>query len=242
MSEASASKRLLGIAAVGVLVAVGCGSDETKTSDSASSTTATSATGTPSERGIEIAGYGFTQLPPDSGGASYLSYAVVVRNVSADQIQTTRLNVALLDSAGSVVKTEEQFIGYVPPGGTAASSSIVTIAGVAKMTVQATPLEAHAVTQPVGAFKAEDIETVERQNLGDLHTTCTLESTWSKDLTQVYVAAVYYDSANQIIGGANSLVDIAANGRAAVEMNGPDLGAIPARTEVYANAIKGLRF
>ncbi len=48
---------------------------------------------------MTITGNGFTQLPPDSIGNSYLSYGVVVQNPSDDIATRVSLNVAFYNDA-----------------------------------------------------------------------------------------------------------------------------------------------
>ena len=204
--------------------------------DGGSSTTA--ATTTPvSKPSVEIVSYGFTQLPPDSIGNSYVTYAVVLKNNSTSQTeQSISVNVAFYDAAGTVVKAQDDNVNFLLPGQTAATAeSGISAAGAVKMTVQALPGQTYEVKQTVGTFTAEGINTT-RQQFGGAKTNCLLKSTFAKDLKQLYATAVYYDASNQIIGGGFTFVDfVPAAGQAAVEISGPQLPADPARTEVYAN-------
>ena len=58
------------------------------------------------EHAVTITGNGFTQLPPDSIGNSYVSYGVVVQNPSDDIAERVSLNVAFYNDAGVVVKAD----------------------------------------------------------------------------------------------------------------------------------------
>jgi hypothetical protein len=235
-----------GIVAI-VIIAVAAGggsdtSDEVRRSNDAThssvvrddSSTVTTPTTEPVAHKVTITGNGFTQLPPDSIGASYVSYGVVVQNPSDDIATRVSLNVAFYNDAGVVVKAESPTIDVILPGQTAAYGESIQAAGATRMEVQALVGSWEPTTAATGAFTASGVSTTPRDYLG-LQTNATLASTFAKDLKEVVAVAIYRDGNGAIVGGDRTFVDfVPAGGSAAVEItNFSDLPA-PAATEVYA--------
>jgi hypothetical protein len=183
---------------------------------------------------VTITGNGFTQLPPDSIGNSYLSYGVVVQNPSDDIATRVSLNVAFYNDAGVVVKADSPSIDVILPGQTAAYGETLQAAGATRMEVQALVGSWQTATTTTGAFTASGVSTTPRPYLG-VQTNATLSSTFAKDLKQVVAVAIYRDAGGAIVGGDRTFVDfVPAGGQAAVEITSfSDLPA-PAATEVYA--------
>ncbi len=183
---------------------------------------------------VQITGNGFTQLPPNSIGASYVSYGVVVQNPSSDIATRVSLNVAFYNDAGVVVKADNSSIDVILPGQTAAYGETVPAAGATRMEVQALVGSWQTPSGTTGAFTASGVSTTPRDYLG-LQTNATLSSTFAKDLKEVVAVAIYKDGNGAIVGGDRTFVDfVPAGGQAAVEITAfSDLPA-PASTEVYA--------
>jgi hypothetical protein len=228
------------------LLLAGCGSDVKDATKSDANAKSSVVTGKPadtpttkpeSQPELEIVSNGFTQLPPDSIGSSYLTYAIVVRNNSKKKmIESASLNVAFYDAANTVVKSESPSLSYILPGQTVAEGSgLVQASGVTRMEVQALVERTSSVDGPIGSVTAEGINTVSQQYLG-LKTNCTLKGTFSKDLKDLEVTAVYYNAAGQIVGGASTFAEfLPANGQVAVEISGAGEIPAPAKTEVYGS-------
>jgi len=183
---------------------------------------------------VTITGNGFTQLPPNSIGSSYLTYGVVVQNPSDDIATSVSLNIAFYNDAGVVVKATDQTISVILPGQSAAYGESLQAAGATRMEVQALVGRWEEATTTSGAFTASGITTTPREYLG-LQTNATLSSTFAKDLKQVVAVAIYRDAAGAIVGGDRTYVDfVPTGGSTAVEITSfTDLPA-PAGTEVYA--------
>jgi hypothetical protein len=182
---------------------------------------------------VQITGNGFTQLPPNSIGTSYVSYGVVVQNPSDDIATRVSLNVAFYNDAGVVVKAESPSIDFILPGQTAAYGDDIQVAGATRMEVQALVGTWETATTTTGAFTASGVSTTPRDYLG-LQTNATLSSTFAKDLKEVVAVAIFRDGSGAIVGGDHTFVDfVPAGGQAAVEISSfTDLPA-PAATEVY---------
>jgi hypothetical protein len=187
---------------------------------------------------LEIADYGFSQLPPDSIGESYLTYAVIVKNNSTDQIvDSADVNIAFYNAAGTVVKSESDTLTFIMPGSTVASTPLggVNVAGVTRMEVQLLPGdETETVNaRPIPTLTAEGVNTTADDYF--MRTNATLRSTFSKDLKSLSVAAVYRDAARKIIGGASTFADfVPAGGTAAVEISASNVLPV-ASTDVYVS-------
>lgn len=234
------------VVAIVVIVAIASGGDDTtKAAKRASGNTHTSVvrndtpidttpTTEPVKHEVQITGNGFTQLPPDSIGASYLSYGVVVQNPSSDIATRVSLNVAFYNDTGVVVKADSPTIDVILPGQTAAYGETLQAAGAVRMEVQALVGDWQTPSGTPGAFTASGVSTTPRDYLG-LQTNATLSSTFAKDLKQVVAVAIYRDAGGAIVGGDRTFVDfVPAGGQAAVEISSfGDLPA-PAGTEVYA--------
>jgi hypothetical protein len=183
---------------------------------------------------VKITGNGFTQLPPDSIGNSYLSYGVVVQNPSDDIATRVSLNVAFYNDAGVVVKADSPTIDVILPGQTAAYGDAVQAAGATRMEVQALVGSWQTATTTTGAFSASGVGTVV-QDFGGLQTNATLSSTFAKDLKEVVAVAIYRDGNGSIVGGDHTFVNfVPAGGQAAVEISGFNDPPAPAATEMYA--------
>src|SRR5205085_11392663 len=101
-----------------------------------------------------ITGNGLSQVPPDSIGASYVSYGVVVQNPSDDIATRVSLNVAFYNDAGVVVKADNPSIDVILAGQTAAYGETIQAAGATRMEVQALVGDWQTSSSTTGAFTA----------------------------------------------------------------------------------------
>jgi hypothetical protein len=228
-----------------VAIASGGGSDTSEKASKSSGEThssvvsnrtpiATTPTTTAVQHEVKITGNGFTQLPPNSIGTSYVSYGVVVQNPSDDIATRVSLNVAFYNDAGVVVKADSPTIDVILPGQTAAYGDSLQVAGATRMEVQALVGSWQTSSTTTGAFTASGVSTVARDYLG-LQTNATLSSTFAKDLKEVVAVAIYRDGNGTIVGGDRTFVDfVPAGGSAAVEISDFSDLPVPAATEVYA--------
>jgi hypothetical protein len=188
---------------------------------------------------LALVGSGFTQLPRGQYSSSdYVTYAAVVKNNSTSQAASyVSLNIAFYNAAGTVVKATDDNISLVLPGQTAAVGRSAEAGGVTRMVVQASVQRWEDTPATVGAFTAEGVNTHE-EKYGGLKTNGVMKSTFQKDLKSVPIAAVYYNAANAIVGGAFTYLDfVPAGGQSAFEITSSGSGTLPgvARTEVLAS-------
>lgn len=185
---------------------------------------------------LQVTGQGFTQLPKDSIGSSYVSYAVVVKNPNADAYASNvRVNITLLDAAGGVVASESDTISLVLPGQEAAVAGSTDAAGVAKVDVQVLGEDWEEPEGDFGAFTTEGVATRAEQ-YGGQKTTGTIVSTFAKNLENVEAVAVYRNAAGNPIGGDFTYVDfVPAGGRIGFEIRGGHAVPGVASTSVYVS-------
>jgi hypothetical protein len=242
---AKAQRWAAGVALTALLVA-GCGGqDKLKKSapNSSAHSNVVSDTGaspsTPTETSqptqIQLVGKGFSQLRPDSIGASYLSYAVVVRNPNPGQIaKSVQVTVTFTDRGGQPVDTENETIDVLLPGQTAAVGDGVSGKGAVQMEVQALADSWEVAESELGNFAASQVHTT-KDDYGSVTTNARLTSTFAKDIHNAKAVAVYYNSAGRIVGGAFTFVDFVPAGRSiGIKIDGSSAppGRI-ARTAVY---------
>jgi hypothetical protein len=233
----------IGFVLIVVIAIASSGSDPSDTVRRASGDTHSSVVGTHTtdapttaapQHEVTIAGNGFTELPPDSIGNSYLSYGVVVSNPSHDIATRVSLNVAFYDANGTVVKADNPSIDVIIPGQTAAYGDTIQAAGATRMEVQALVGDWQTPTTTPGGFTASGVSTTPR-DYGGLQTNATLTSTFAKDLKEIVASAIYRDGNGAIVGGDHTYVDfVPAGGSAAVEIQSFSDTPAPAATEVYA--------
>jgi hypothetical protein len=190
---------------------------------------------------IAITAYGFSQLPPDSIGSSYVTYAVVVHNPNAPTDKSpwvatqVSLNITFTNAQGQVVDSQSPSVDVVVPGQSAATGDdIVQASGVTNMKVQANVGRWQQNDKPItGSFTTSDVTTTPEQ-YGGAKTVGTITSTFAKDYKQVNAVAVYEDGAGKIIGGSSTYVDfIPANGTASFSISATSLPPGLAKTVVY---------
>lgn len=185
---------------------------------------------------LEIVGSGFTQ---GTGRNPYINGAAVLKNPSKDQAAIgVQVTVVIYGTMGPVVATNNQTLAAIYPGDTSAVFSWDQGTGAARMEVEAvvdrwTPATApgsvdtsNITNQPASFFNDGD---------NDTKTTGIVTSTYSMDITNATLVAVYYDGSGHIMGGDWSRqVAIPANGHTAFELDAAYIHASDiAKTEVY---------
>lgn len=189
---------------------------------------------------VEITGKGFTQLPANSIGDSYVSYAVTVSNSNSAAASKplvadgVRLNITFRGADGNVVKSESETINFILPGKTMAIGTSTEAAGVATMEVKAlvdrwTPNESPIT----GAFTTSEV-TTRPDDYGGVKTSGSVASTFAKDYKDVIGVAVYRNAAGDILGGDYSFIDfVQGGGTVSFEVSGSNSPGRVARTDVY---------
>jgi hypothetical protein len=204
----------------------GTSSSDATSSTEASTTTAaptTTVASAPDHTDIEIVSKGFTQLPREKySDTDYVSYAVVLKNPNGTRWvpNSVSVNITLLDSSGTVVKSDSPSPGMMLPGAEVAVGDSVQAAGVASMEVQVLASRwTDAGDSQLGSFTAQGV-TYNKQQYGGDKVTGKLTSTFAKDLKQIKAVAVAYDSAGHVLAGADSYVDfVPAKGSVGFEIS-----------------------
>jgi hypothetical protein len=189
---------------------------------------------------LKIVAQGFTQLPADSIGSKYLSYAVIVDNPNSPSAahpfvaSRVNVNITFTDDSGAVVKSQSETIDSVLPGQKMAAGDSVQAKGAKHMEVKALVDSWDQNDAPItGSFKTSGV-TSSNDGFGQ-KTAGNVASTFDKDYKDLSAVAVYYNSTGHIIGGANTFVDfIPANNKASFEIQGLSAPTNISRTSVYA--------
>ncbi len=236
-------KRLIAISGVTLLVACG-GSTASKVSGHSKSNvvTATQKSNTsttakaPKASALAIVDKGFTELAPDSIGNVYLTYAVVLKNTTSDQLaDSVELTISFTNAGGTVLKADSETVSVILPGQSAAVAPFGgdNVTGATAMNVQARVSRWETIKK-VPVFTTSGVTTT--SDRFTTKTNGTLASTFAKDLKSIKLTAVYKNGAGEITGGASTFVNfVPANGSTAFEVSAfsapPDIAA----TDVYAN-------
>jgi hypothetical protein len=174
---------------------------------------------------LQVVGQGFTQFPP-SDGYSYASEAAVIKWNGIDTIaENVEVTSTLTDANGTVVDSEQDTFPVIYPGETVALAHTPQVSGAVKLTVQADVTKTDAFTDSPPTFSTSGI-TTDTSDGYSINTTGSVSSTSTKELQEVFVTAVYYDSAGNIIGGNLGVVNfIPAQGQTSFTAGGP--GTLP---------------
>lgn len=199
----------------------------TQSSQPASASTSTS------HQNIVLVANGFTQMPADMIGNSYISYAAVLMNPNptkwiAEQIS---VNLAFSDASGTVVKSASETVDVLEPGQTLAVGDSTQAKGATKLDVQALVGRWESVSGTLGDFSIAGVSTT--SDAYSMKTNGTVASTFAKDLKTLRATAIYYDSSGSIIGGAYTFLDfVPSGGKAAFEVTSMEVVPNVAKTDV----------
>lgn len=116
--------------------------------------------GKPSD--IQIVGAGYTQLPPDSIGNSYITYGAVVKNLSSGIANRVTVNLTLKDAAGTVVKAVSESISFILPGQANAIGGSTDGSGAVSLEVKALADRFEEPETETGMFTVSGITTKAR--------------------------------------------------------------------------------
>jgi hypothetical protein len=193
---------------------------------------------TPTEAGrtdLKLVDYGFTP-DSESDGASY---AVIIANPNETWVPNfVTVTITFFDSGGDVVTTTDEVLYTVLPGKAAVAGG--SFDGVpARMKVKISRLDESDWEEiergSLGHYEFSRVKTV-REQYGGHRTTGLISGTFKDDQDSVEVTCVYYNSADDILGGEFTYVDqVTADDEAAFEMTSyqtfPDLS----KTKCYAD-------
>ena len=138
----------------------------------------------PAQAPIQIVGKGFTQLPPDSIGNSYVSYGAVLQNPNSSTwiADDVSVNLTFSDAAGNVVKSKDEALAVILPGQTLAVGDSTDATGAVKLEVQALVDHWEQTANTVGQFSVTGITTA-TDSLGfGMRTNASIASTSQRTL------------------------------------------------------------
>jgi hypothetical protein len=184
---------------------------------------------------LQIVNKGFTQLPPNSIGATYLTYAVLLRNPNAAKAANrVDVNMTFSDTAGTVVASKSDTIAVVLPNQTIAVSGLPSDSkGAAKMDVQAR-VASWEDAAGTGSFSTEGVSVAQGLYGSGPTVHGTVVSTFAKDVKKPKAVAVFYGRTGAIVGGSETFVDfVPAGGRVGFEIPSFTGQAPTSRAEVY---------
>jgi hypothetical protein len=184
---------------------------------------------------VQVVRSGFTQLPPEPDGDAHVSYAVVLRNPSSDQVAlNVRAILTFTGTNGAVVETKDEEVDALLPGQTAAVADHTGARGARRMRVQIVVGGFAPAPGLTGNLSASGVRT--SVVAGKLTTTATVRSTLRQPLSGADVVAVYYDRSGRIIGGQSDSVDVVpAGGTVPVRLDSSTILHGIAKTEVHAS-------
>jgi hypothetical protein len=190
---------------------------------------------------IKIEDQGFTQLPANSIGDSYVSYGVKLSNPNDPNAEhpniasNVSLNITFLGADGSVVGSQSDSIDYILPGQVVADGDDAQVKGATKMEVQALVGSWEQNDRPItGTFTTSSVKTTDdgfaQKTIGSIH------STFAKDYKELIATALHYNAAGHIIGGAHDWIDfVPANGTASFSILGLTEVKGIAKSDVFVN-------
>jgi hypothetical protein len=201
-----------------------------QTTTAAPTTQAAPAAGT-----VQVVRSGFTQLPPEPDGDAHVSYAVVLRNPSDDQVAlNVRAIMTFTGANGAIVETKDEELDALLPGQTAAVADTTGARGARRMRVQVFVGGFQPAQGLTGSLTASGVRT--SVVAGELTTSATVRSTLGRPLSGADVVAVYYDRSGRIIGGQSDSVDVVpAGGAVPVRLDTSHILRGIAKTEVHAS-------
>ena len=177
-------------------------------SDSGSSSSATAA---PLEHeDLVIEETGFALIP---GSSDTSTYAVIVHNPNSDVLaEGVELTLTFTDASGGVIKSQDELIPVVLPGGDAAIANGIQVTDAVKLDVQLDVREWSDAPESVGEFSVTNTTKRDQEYLGT-DMSGNVVSTWSEP-TDVRVMALLRDEAGVLQGGTfDYIYDLPANGQ-----------------------------
>ncbi len=204
------------------------------TSASATAAASPSPSASPSVGGatsgsLTVVRSGFGQVKTEIG------YGFVVMNTDpGNEITSSQYQIAAYDASGGVLKTDSGYIEILFPnqqlgiGGMLSLPDGVTAARV-DVQVKAGTKKAH----DPGAFILSAANLAFRPDKDYPKATGIVKNSYGKDIKEVDVYVLAYDSGNKIIGSGHTYLDfVTANGQAAVEVS-MTVNGTPTRLEMY---------
>jgi hypothetical protein len=168
------------------------------------------------------------------GKAEYQSsYGFTVENPNSDySVEDSKYRVTFLSGEGTVVDTDEGYINILLPNQTLGIAGFAPGDDFDKAEVQIMTGNYQQTTEELPQFTSEKVVFGEGPLGGKV--TGFILNPYTKDITDLWVSAIAYDSDGEIIGGGFTFLDFAAaNGKSAVEIN-ISTSTTPASVELYA--------
>ena len=139
------------------------------------------------------------------------TFAVIIENPHDDWLaQGVQVDVEFLDQGGTPVAADNAFVEIVLPGQRVAVAALFFDAPtvpVADMAVKIDVARWRETKPSDGGFTTKDVVTQEAEFSG-VHTSLVLRSSFPDPLTDVGVTAVYRGTSGQIVGGADTFIDL----------------------------------
>lgn len=183
---------------------------------------------------LQLGKFGFGQ------DGRQVGYAFLVENPNTGRsFESTQYHVAAYDAAGTVVETDSGYLSLILPGETTARSGAIFLdegVTVDHIEVQLSPGDSEA-SDAIPSFGVASPLYLPNDFFPAV--TAVLSSPYQKDVTDVQVSVVVYDSAGEIIGGGFTFVSfIPAGGQTGVHASVTADGQVD-HVEVYP-ALSGL--
>jgi hypothetical protein len=190
------------------------------------------ATATPQPQEIMVTSHGFGQQE----GRREVGWAFILENPNSGlAFERTQYQVAIMDESGTILTTDSGWVNIIlPRERTAVSSSSYIPEGTtaASMTVSLNPGRAEALdAQPTFAFERTTYFPGEYfQRVSGI-----LTNPYSRDLSDLRISIVAFDSEDAIIGGGFTYLDfVPASGQTGV-ITSVTASESPARVEMFAS-------
>jgi len=186
---------------------------------------------------VQVVRQGFAQVPVQPGDEPKTAYAVILHNPRTSLIAAdVHAIISFTTSNGALVPPEDKDLNALLPGETSAVTGDIDGAGVTGMSVRVVVNRWVPGQGLASGLSTGGIRTGRALDGEGVTTVASVHSNLARNLNDVEVVAVYYNSAGRIIGGDHDKIDfLPAGGTAPATIDASHVGPGVARTEVYAN-------
>ena len=175
------------------------------------------------------------EVTDEGWAADNTSYGFVITNTASEARVNFTVDVAIYDTADTVITSNSHMVGRINPGDTLGIGYDVTEDipnGIGRL--EFTFEEGYEDSAPEGEFTVSEVST-QTDEYGS-ETTFLVASSYQVDLETTYAYAIYRDSAGSIVGGTYGFVDlIPAGGQAQGSVLSYEPVANVATTDVYVD-------
>jgi hypothetical protein len=191
-----------------------------------------------SSAGLEVIDSGFSNYPSPYDDTNHVSYGYVIENTTDEPATSVEVTIALLDTDGTVVSSDTEYINYLAPGAKIGQGDepLEEVPEVAEIQVQAAIPSYASEPTATGELTPANVTTTDD---GDRYTTTfEVTSTYEVQLDSPSAYVVYYDSSGKIVGGSYGFLSIVQpGGTTSAEVTSYELipNVDPSKTEVYVD-------